>query len=444
MNKIKICVKILGCRSNLYEGDYLAGELKERGAEIVNEFKNADCAVIVSCAVTHEADRKCRQLIRRARREIGADGVLAVCGCWAQAVSAEDALSLGIDILTGSRSKNILPKVIYAQLENNNKEFIDLRDNNKLSWQWEELGLNNRPLMHTRAFIKIQDGCDHFCSYCIIPFLRGRPVSRPIANIIEEVNKVVSQGCREIVLTGIHLGMYGRDLNINLSEVIKNLSRIKGLERLRLGSLEPFSLDENLLNALANSKIFCRHLHLPMQSGDDEILNLMRRGYSASEFKDICVKAKKYLGDDLHISSDILVGFPGESDNAFNNTLKLMRDAGLGRVHVFPFSLRKGTLADKLYKDRELDNNIKSQRVARAIELGDELLNKFAERFIGRELDVLIEQIDKDKNLMSGHTENFLEAEIKDIINEDMRNKIIKAKIIAVSNGKLEGVYDGN
>ncbi|MBR1418660.1 MAG: radical SAM protein, partial [Synergistaceae bacterium] len=273
MNKIKICVKILGCRSNLYEGDYLAGELKERGAEIVNEFKNADCAVIVSCAVTHEADRKCRQLIRRARRELKADGVLAVCGCWSQAVSAEDALSLGINILTGSRSKNILPEIIYAQLESNNKEFIDLRDNNNLNWQWEELGLNNRPLMHTRAFIKIQDGCDHFCSYCIIPFLRGRPVSRPIANIIEEVNRVVSQGCREIVLTGIHLGMYGRDINLNLSEVIKKLSRIKGLERLRLGSLEPFSLDENLLNALANSKIFCRHLHLPMQSGDDEILN---------------------------------------------------------------------------------------------------------------------------------------------------------------------------
>ncbi|MBR1417612.1 MAG: radical SAM protein, partial [Synergistaceae bacterium] len=247
-----------------------------------------------------------------------------------------------------------------------------------------------------------------------------------------------------IVLTGIHVGMYGRDINLNLSEVIKKLSRIKGLERLRLGSLEPFSLVENLLNALANSKIFCRHLHLPMQSGDDEILNLMRRGYRASEFKDICVKAKKYLGDDLHISSDILVGFPGESENAFNNTLKLMRDAGLGRVHVFPFSLRKGTLADKLYKDKELDNNIKSHRTARAIELGDELLNKFAERFIGRELDVLVEQIDKDKNLMSGHTENFLEAEIKDIINEDMRNKIIKAKIIAVRNGRLEGVYDGN
>ena len=433
-----VCVKVLGCRSNLYEGDYLAGELKARGAEIVNEFKDANAVIILSCSVTQEADRKCRQLIRRARRELGEGGVLAVCGCWGQAVNSDEALSLGINILTGSRNKNILPEVIYAQLENNNKEFIDLRDNN-LKWQWEELGLNDRPLMHTRAFIKIQDGCDHFCSYCIIPFLRGKPVSRHLVNIIEEVERVAASGCKEIVLTGIHLGMYGRDINLSLSDVIKSLNNINGLERLRMGSLEPFSLDEKLLNALSESKIFCKHLHLPLQSGDDEILKLMRRGYKAEEFKNVCDKAREILGDDLHISSDILVGFPGESDEAFNNTLNLMRDAGLGRVHVFPFSLRKGTLAERLYKDQELDNNIKSQRVNKAIELGDKLLNNFAERFINSELDVLIEQLDDDKNIMSGHAESFLEVEIKNNF-KDLKNKIVRVKIKSFNGNKLEGV----
>ncbi|MBQ6908799.1 MAG: radical SAM protein, partial [Synergistaceae bacterium] len=212
-----------------------------------------------------------------------------------------------------------------------------------------------------------------------------------------------------------------------------------GLERLRMGSLEPFSLDEKLLNALSESKIFCRHLHLPLQSGDDEILKLMRRGYKAEEFKNVCDKAREILGGDLHISSDILVGFPGESDEAFNNTLKLMRSAKLGRVHVFPFSLRKGTLAERLYKDQELDNNIKSQRVNKAIELGDKLLNNFAEGFINSELDVLIEQLDADKKIMSGHAESFLEVEIKNNF-KDLKNKIVRVKIKSFNGNKLEGV----
>ena len=264
-------------------------------------------------------------------------------------------------------------------------------------------------------------------------------MSRPLINIIQEVERVVKSGCKEIVLTGIHLGMYGRDINLSLSDVIKSLNNISGLERLRMGSLEPFSLDEKLLNALSESKIFCRHLHLPLQSGDDEILKLMRRGYKAEEFKNVCDKAREILGDDLHISSDILVGFPGESDEAFNNTLNLMRDAGLGRVHVFPFSLRKGTLAERLYKDQELDNNIKSQRVNKAIALGDKLLNNFAERFINSELDVLIEQLDADKKIMSGHAESFLEVEIKNNF-KDLKNKIVRVKIKSFNGNKLEGV----
>lgn len=456
---MKIFIQVLGCRTNLYEGDFLAGELEARGAAVSKDIKGADGALIVSCSVTQEADRKCRQIIRRARRALGENGILAVCGCWAQGVSVETARELGINILTGNKHKKILPDVILEQIKNG-AAFQDLRDlnlreniiNDKDAW--EELSLKHRPLMHTRAFIKIQDGCDHFCSYCIIPFLRGRPVSRPLNNIIDEIKRVVDDGCKEIILTGIHLGMYGRDINSSLSEVIKVISKnkISGLERLRMGSLEPFSLNLELIKTLADCEIFCPHLHLPLQSGDDNILSLMRRGYTGGEFKNICDTARKYFSDELYISSDILVGFPGESDEAFNNTLKLMRDAGLGRVHVFPYSPRRGTLAERIYKDKEIPDNIKTKRAAEAIKLGRELLKNYAKNFIGRDVYILVEEVKEIKKeikkIIAGHTPQFLEAEAE-IINADgiefknIKNKIVKVKIKSVKDdGGLKGIYD--
>ena len=426
LEKNKIFIHVFGCRSSLCEGEYIAGALKSFGAEITEDLKeNFNAAVIVTCSVTQEADRKCRQLVRRVKKILGSSGVLAVCGCWSQGLDSKTARELGINILAGSKGKNILPEVLVKSLNSKNL-FIDLRTQNifSSSLEWEELEINS-PLLHSRAFVKIQDGCDHFCSYCIIPFLRGRPVSRPKEKIISEIKRLIDNGTKEIIFTGIHLGLYGRDIDSSLAELIKDVSKISELKRLRLGSLEPFALDENLLEALKDCPAFCEHLHLPLQSGDNEILSSMRRGYTAKDFLAVCYNARKKISDRLHISSDILVGFPGESEQAFQNTLNVMREAGLGRVHVFPYSERQGTLAANM--PGKISHEIKILRTSQAISLGRELYENYAKNFFGQEVEILIEKNSK------GHTRHFIEAECPGNDNE-----IVKAKALRYVDGKFE------
>ena len=422
---LKVFIHVFGCRSSLCEGEFIAGALKSYGAEITETLSpEINAAVIVTCSVTHEADRKCRQLIRRVRRELGNNGVLAVCGCWSQNLSQDSARELGINILAGSKGKNLVPGKLINML-NDKLGFEDLRTQNIfMPSEWEELELT-QPVMHSRAFMKIQDGCDHFCTYCIIPFVRGRPVSRPRENILNEIRRLIDNGTKEIIFTGIHLGIYGRDIDYSLAELIHEVAKISGLKRLRLGSLEPFCLDDNLLGALRDCEAFCPHLHLPLQSGDDEILSLMRRGYKASEFVKVCYNARKKLGDDLHISSDILVGFPGESDEAFTNTLNIMKDSGLGRVHVFPYSERQGTVASRM--PDKVSHEIKILRTSQAIELGRKLYDDYAKNFVGQDVEILIEQ----NNL--GHTRHYIDA-----ICEGQANEIITIKAQGYINGKLK------
>ena len=415
----EIFVHVFGCRSSLCEGEYIAGALSSLGATITETLSsNLSAAVIVTCSVTSEADRKCRQLVRRARRVLGPSGVLAVCGCWSQALGETSARELGIDILAGSKGKSSLPALVMKML-NDGRTFLDARRPD--TQEWEELAID-APVMHSRAFVKIQDGCNHFCTYCIIPYLRGRPVSRPVASILDEVRRLTENGCREVVFTGIHLGLYGSDINADLASLIR---QVKGVERLRLGSLEPFCLNYELLDALGECPAFCPHLHLPLQSGDDEILSAMRRGYSAQDFVRVCGRAREVLGKDLHISSDILVGFPGESEEAFSGTLDVMRSAGLGRVHVFPYSERQGTIAASL--PGKVPHDVKVERTARAITLGRELYSSYVRNFIGREVEILIEKDGK------GHTRHYVEA-----CCDGMDNEIVRAEARGERDGQLE------
>ena len=432
LNGMGICrlfVHVFGCRSSLCEGEYIAGALASTGAEITEDLSGKiDGAVIVTCSVTQEADRKCRQLVRRVRKALGAEGVLCVCGCWSQNLDADTAREIGIDILAGSKGKNILPDSLLDMLKNG-RSFLDLRTQDIFApSDWEELSIDS-PVMHSRAFMKIQDGCNHFCTYCIIPFLRGRPVSRPIQSITEELHRLIDSGCNEVVFTGIHLGIFGQDTNTNLAELIRKISDIAGLRRLRLGSLEPFCLTDELLDALKECESFCRHLHLPLQSGDDEILSAMRRGYTAKDFVKVCEHARNVLGDDLHISSDILVGFPGESEAAFRNTLAVMRDSVLGRVHVFPYSERKGTLAANISDTLKIPHTEKISRTAQAISLGRELYEGYITKFIGTDAEILIETNNR------GHTRNYIEA-----FCEGRDNEIVRAKITGVRDGRFECV----
>ncbi|MBQ7197253.1 MAG: MiaB/RimO family radical SAM methylthiotransferase [Synergistaceae bacterium] len=425
----KIFIHVFGCRSSLCEGEYIAGVLKSEGFEITEDINDKySAAVIVTCSVTQEADRKCRQAIRRARRVLGDEGVLAVCGCWSQALDENKAAFLGIDILCGSKGKDILPRALILVLEKG-RLFIDLRElnNNKDIWapsEWEELKISS-PVMHSRAFMKIQDGCDHFCTYCVIPFLRGRPVSRPPEKIIDEIKRLLDNGTKEIIFTGIHLGIYGRDIDTSLANLINEVSKIENLKRLRLGSLEPFCLNDDLINALGNCEAFCHHLHLPLQSGDDEILSAMRRGYTAKNFVEVCDKVREKISDEIHISSDILVGFPGENEVAFQNTLSIMRDAGLGRVHVFPYSRRPGTVAEKLTP--YVPHSQKVERTSQAIALGRQLYSNYVKKFLNREVEILIERDNK------GHTRHYIEATCNGNDNE-----ILKAEALRYVNDKLE------
>ena len=420
---IKVFVHVFGCRSSLCEGEFIAGSLKSLGAEITENINDDfNSAVIVTCSVTQEAGRKCKQLIKRVRKILGTQGILAVCGCWSQGLEKNMAEDLGINILAGSKGKNILPEILMSKHDNN---FQDLRTQNIFEVSdWEELEIT-QPVMHSRAFMKIQDGCDHFCTYCIIPFLRGRPVSRPVKNIISEIERLIDNGCKEIIFTGIHLGIYGRDINTSLAELIKSVSKIKSLKRLRLGSLEPFCLNENLMSALSDCEAFCHHLHLPLQSGDDEILASMRRGYKAGEFLKVCYNARKKISDKIHISSDILVGFPNETENAFQNTLKIMSEADFGRVHVFPYSERKGTLAEKM--QNKIPHEIKIQRTSEAIKLGHELYENYAKKFEGENVEILIEKNNK------GHTRNYIDAYC-----EGNDNEIVEARALRYVNNGLE------
>ena len=418
----RIYVHVFGCRTSLCEGEYIAGSLMARGAEILESLSESiNAAVIITCSVTRESESKCRKLIRRVRRILGHEGILAVCGCWSQSLNENLARELGIDILAGNRGKNILPELTEKMIHDGRK-FIDIRTH-ITSWEWEELAINY-PVMHSRAFIKIQDGCNHFCTYCIIPFLRGRPASRPETNIIAEIQRLIHNGVNEIVLTGIHLGIYGHDTDTSLADLIRKVSKIHELKRLRLGSLEPFCLDENLLDALSECESFCHHLHLPLQSGDDNILSAMRRGYNAREFVKVCDNARKKLGDDLHISSDILVGFPGESDNAFMNTLDTMKLSGLGRVHVFPYSKREGTIAASMTE--QIPHDVKVNRTSQAISLGHELYHDYVNRFLNSDVEVLIENDNR------GYTRHYIEA-----ICTGNDNEIVNATVKGVSNGRL-------
>lgn len=398
----RIWIYSLGCRSNQYEGEAVANALTEAGAVPADSPEGTDGAVIISCTVTAEADRKCRQAVRKAKR-MSRNSIIAASGCWAQKITAEEAKSLGIRIVAGNRRKSRIPEMLARAFEEASPEYSEDRVDVMHCREWDPLFLN-RPLLHTRAFIKVQDGCNHFCSYCVIPFVRGFPVSRDPGDVVREVESIAGAGCREVVLTGVHLGLYGKYGTGSLASLVRKVAAVEGISRIRFGSLEPFGLDEELLETLAGTPQFCRHLHLPLQSGSARILSRMRRGYSPEDFLSLAEKARTYLGDDLHISTDILVGFPGEEDLDFGETLALMKECRFGKSHVFPFSPREGTDAFSL--PGRVPRETVSERARAAGELAGLLLQEYSRRWTGREVLVLAEEV--TGNTFSGLSPSFL------------------------------------
>ncbi|NLX84354.1 MAG: tRNA (N(6)-L-threonylcarbamoyladenosine(37)-C(2))-methylthiotransferase MtaB [Synergistaceae bacterium] len=396
----KYSIHIQGCRTNQYEGEAIAALLEKAGATC--SFDVPDVSVVVSCTVTGAADSKCRKLIRKLRRESPASLIIA-CGCYAQNMSSSQREALGVDIVVGNRMKYRIPQLASEWFSNNEKRTgLSVLDDDIMNTdKWDPL-LLDRPRLHTRAFLKIQDGCHHFCSYCIIPYVRGKPVSRSMDDALSEAERIVGSGCPEIVLTGVHLGLY-EDLPL----LVRKIGSIHGLKRLRFGSIEPFAVDDKLLGALAQTETFCPHLHLPLQSGDDGVLSKMRRGYTAEKFRKITDNIRHVLGDKIHLSTDLMVGFPTEDDTAFENSLRFINDISFGKIHVFNYSPRKGTEAALMARPPEKEVK---ERVKKAHLAADRLLKEYCSKWIGKKVDVLVE--DKQENFIKGLTRNYIKSAV--------------------------------
>lgn len=403
-----MALNTLGCRLNLSETGSLAQGFVDRGYEIVPFGEKADVVFINTCTVTDSADSTCRNLIRKAHKS-SPEGKIIVAGCYAQMEPERIAGMQGVDLVLGNTEKY----KVFEYLNEESTESI------KVDKTWEFYGAATTEAdSHTRAFLKIQDGCNYVCSFCIIPFARGRSRAISVEEAKKQATELVSKGFKEVVLTGVNIGEYERSSGERLSDLVKTLLDINGLERLRLSSVEPNTITDELLDVLEDSPKFMDHFHIPLQSGDDEILKQMRRRYTVGDYQNIIEKVMKRFPK-AGIGADVIVGFPGETNEQFMNTYNLMRDLPLTHFHVFPYSKRKNTTAAKL--ENHIPHHVKKDRVRALIHLGDAKLRMFAEDQVGSLSQVLFERRDKS-GLWTGHTTNYVRVKVESAL--DLSNQI--------------------
>jgi len=406
---MKFYIYNLGCKVNSYESNVMRDNLVNNGFEL-SDVEDADIVIINSCCVTNSADNKTMKLIRHVRNNY--DVVLVVVGCYIQS-KKDDLSNIPGDILIGNRNKAVISNYINRFLIDH-KRIEDVFDVSKIDF--EQMKLNNYD--HTRAFIKIQDGCNNFCSYCIIPFTRGGVRSKKKDNVISEVKSLISNGHKEIVLTGIHTGNYGCEFeNYDFACLLNDLVRIEGLERLRISSIEITEINERVINIIKNNNILVDHMHIPLQSGSDTILKSMNRKYDIKYFIDK-INVLRSIRPDISITTDVIVGFPGETDDLFLETVSNIKKIGFSKLHVFPYSRRSGTVADKM--DNQIDECIKKKRVRVLLDLSRELEISYMNKFIGKKFSFIPEVI-KDGYLI-GHTGNYLLIKYKSnkLVHDDI------------------------
>ena len=395
----KAALHNLGCKVNAYETEAMQEILEKHGYEIVPFGEKADVYLINTCSVTNIADRKSRQMLHRARK-MNPDAVVIAAGCYVQAAGRELLQDSSVDILIGNNEKANLPEILKAWEEEHDASHIhDLTREHT----YEELSLSHTA-EHTRAYMKIQDGCNQFCTYCIIPYTRGRVRSRKIEDIEAEAKRLAVGGYKEIVLTGIHLDSYGVDLeNENLLDVIRRIAAIDGIERIRLGSLEPRIMTEEFVEGLASVKELCPHFHLSMQSGCDETLKRMNRKYDTEEFLACCDRLRAYF-DEPALTTDVIVGFPGETEEEFETTVEFIKKIRFYETHVFKYSRRKGTRADRM--PDQIPEQIKTKRSEKLLELHRENSKNYRNRLIGTTVEVLMEEAQEIDGIcwQVGHT----------------------------------------
>ena len=413
----------LGCKVNAYETEAMQELLEQEGYEIVPFHEDADVYIINTCTVTNMADRKSRQMLHRAKKK-NPDAVVVACGCYVQA--KQDEIDESIDIVVGNnRKKNIVE--ILAEYEaakekqTVQKEVIDINHTD----EYEELHLT-KTAEHTRAYIKVQDGCNQFCSYCIIPFARGRVRSRSYDSVIAEVKKLAEGGYKEVVLTGIHLSSYGVDTGENLLSLIQGVHEVTGIERIRLGSLEPRIITEEFVQAIAKLPKMCPHFHLSLQSGCDETLRRMNRRYTAKEYMEGCKLLRKYF-DHPALTTDVIVGFPGETEEEFAASQAFIDQVDFYETHVFKYSRRQGTKAAAM--ENQIPETEKTKRSNELLELNKKKQKAYEERLIGTTQEVLMEeavQIDGE-TWQVGHTKEYVKIGRK--TEENLTNQLVNVEI---------------
>lgn len=428
---MKVAIYTLGCKVNLYESEVIMNSFKKSGYEIVDFEDDADIVIINTCTVTNTSDKKSRNIIRQAVKK-HENAVIVVMGCYSQVRSADIKEIDGVDIIIGNTKKSKVVSLVEEYLKN--KKSITEIDN-IMHTDFEAMELDTFET-RTRAFVKIQDGCNNFCSYCIIPYSRGNIRSKEKDDVVSEVKCLVKNGYKEVVLTGIHTGHYGKDkYDYDFSDLLSELCKIDNLKRIRISSIEITELDSKFIDVLKNNKVIVNHMHIPLQSGCDKTLKEMNRKYDTKYYLDK-INLIRSIRPNISITTDLIVGFPNETEEDFNNTLSFLRKVKFSKIHVFPYSRRKGTKADLM--DNQIDEQTKHKRVKEVLKLSEELEIEYMNKFINTDVLVLIEKY--ENGIISGHTENYIPVKANGVesdINELLMIHIDKMEYPYLIGNKL-------
>ena len=417
--KKKVAFVSLGCKVNQYETNAMSQSFIEDGFEVVNFEDIADIYIVNTCTVTNIADRKSRQMLRRIK-DNNKNAIIVATGCYAQVGEQELKKISDINLIIGNNEKKDIVKIIEDyEKEIENKVLITDVMHQKEFVEFGQTTYTEK----TRAVVKVQDGCDRFCSYCIIPYARGRVRSRKLENIINEVESIVLNGIKEVVITGIHIASYGKDFkeNIGLIDLLEELNKVEGLERIRIGSLEPVIITDEFIERMSKLNKICEHFHLSLQSGCDSTLKRMNRRCTTNEFEDVVKRIRNKYNNAI-LTTDIIVGFPGETEEEFEQTYEYLKKIAFYKMHIFKYSPRKGTKAATM--PNQVDGSIKELRSKKLLELSDNNEKMYNEEYIGKNVEVLFEE--KDGEYYKGHTKNYIQVWSK---GEELDNKIVDVEI---------------
>ncbi len=403
MIKVKVGFYTLGCKVNLYESEYMIAEFQKRGYEICDYKDKCDIYVINTCTVTNQSDAKSRKIINQVKRHNN-NAIIVACGCFIESANKQNYNFENIDIIIGNSQKSKVVDLV-EEYQKTKQQINEVAKHDVTNIPFEDMTITHLE-GKTRAFVKIQDGCENFCTYCIIPYVRGKCRSKEPKKVIEEITTLVNKGYKEIVLTGIHTGNYGRDKNTDFSTLLEDILKIPNLKRVRISSIEMTELDDKFFHLLKN-KIICDHLHIPIQSGSNTVLKRMNRKYKKEQFIKKIEELRK-IRPNISITTDVIVGFPGETEEEWQETIETIKQINFSKIHVFPYSKREGTKAASM--PNQVNDMTKKQRVKELLALSDELEEKYQKANINQKEEILIEK--QENNLSYGHTTNYLYLKI--------------------------------